>query len=199
MKKIIVLFVLIFAAEVNAQQAGGSEVHLGFSDAFYVDFANTWSGIFGDAIISGISGAKIKDADVNRLGMFEAGYRYNLSKRIKVGGDLNYFKMDRTFKINNSHNKRSTTYILVMPNLEFSYLKSSRLNFYGSVSAGYANVSTKEKAPLAAHYSNNDGTFAYQINPLGLNWTLIDDKLGVFAELGFGYKGIGLIGVSYKL
>lgn len=75
------------------------------------------------------------------------------------------------------------------------------MNFYGAVSAGYANIHTKEKAPNASadHYSNNDGVFAYQINPVGLNWSVIANKLVFFVEVGFGYKGVGVVGVTYIL
>lgn len=201
-RSIIALGVIltISVLKVNAQKTNPHEIRAGYSDATWIIIGNGLGESIADAITSGLSGAKIKDAQSKTLGAFEIGYRNQVTKSIKLGGDISYLRTDKTFKLENKDTKttanstRSSNYLLVLPMAEFSYIKTPLINFYGSAGAGAIFSETKEVAITKA-YKTRDVAFAYHINPLGLR---VGKKLAGFLELGYGFKGIATAGVSYK-
>lgn len=187
--------ILFIPKIMNAQ--GSNEFRVSVSDATFLNLGSSFSESLSNAIISGISGVKLEDAQVRNSAMFTVGFRHNMTNRIKVGADVSYFDIDRKFNVGAEKFKRATTYIGVASNVEFSYIKSSKFDFYSSISLGYLNTSTKEKQNTANPYSVSDDTFCWQVTPAGLRWSATDN-FGLFAEVGFGYKGIGSLGLSYK-
>lgn len=200
-KSIIILGLLFFTFIAKAQENEKHEFRVGYSDATFLIMGTGLSDAFGDAIVSGIYGAKIDNAEDSTLGMFEIGYRNRITERLKIGVDVSYLRTDKSFetKLPNSggieHNKRRAQYFLVLPTIEFSYVRTSFINFYGSAAAGIIMMQTKEIDNTNA-YTDNATAFGFQVNPVGLR---VGKKLGAFAELGYGYKGIIVAGISYKL
>ncbi|MEO6176428.1 MAG: outer membrane beta-barrel protein [Flavobacterium circumlabens] len=196
MKKVMVLSVLLLCATIaKAQDTEKNEVRIGFSDATFIQLGDGFADAFSTAIVSGISGVKYKDAKNKTTGMFEAGYRYAVKERVKVGADISYMKSEDTFTANIANAKsvtRNTNYIMALVMGEYSYIKTPLLNFYGSGGLGILSGSTKE---TGGSYSHSEVGFAYQINPAGLR---VGKKLGGFVELGYGYKGIATAGINYK-
>ncbi|RUT72211.1 hypothetical protein D0817_00910 [Flavobacterium cupreum] len=196
MKKVIVLSVLLLCATIaKAQDTEKNEIRVGYSDATFIQLGDGFADAFSNAIVSGLSGVKYKDAKNKTIGMFEAGYRYNINERLKIGGDLSYLKSEDTFKASTANAKsvtRNTNYLMGLATVEFSYIRTSLLNFYGSGGLGIISGSIKE---TGGSYSSNEVGFAYQINPAGLR---VGKKLGAFVELGYGYKGIATAGINYR-
>jgi opacity protein-like surface antigen len=196
MKKVIVLSVLLLCTAIaKAQDTEKNEIRVGYSDASFVQLGDGLSNSFANAIVSGITGVKYKDASSKAIGMFELGYRYNINDRVKVGADFSYLRLEDTFKATTANAKnvtRNTNYLMGLATIEFSYIKTSLLNFYGSGGAGIISGSTKE---TGSSYSNKEAAFAYQINPAGLR---VGKKFGAFVEVGYGYKGIATAGLNYR-
>lgn len=85
MKKAVILSVLLFCATiVKAQDNEKIEIRISYSDATFLRFSNGFANALSDAIVSGISGVTHKDAKNKTIGMFEAGYRYNITERLKM-------------------------------------------------------------------------------------------------------------------
>lgn len=196
MKKVIVLSVLLLCASIaKAQDTEKNEIRIGYSDATFIKLSDGFADALSNAIVSGISGVKYKDAQTKTLGMFELGYRYNINERLKIGADISYLKSEDTFKANTANAKsvtRNTNYLMGLATVEFSYIRTSLLNFYGSGGLGVLSGSTKE---TGGSYSSNEVAFGYQINPAGLR---VGKKFGAFVELGYGYKGIATLGLNYR-
>lgn len=204
MKKSIVilglgLMISAGAAHAQEQEIGKHELRIGVSDATPVVIGTGIMEGLGNAVISGITGAKIKDSKTKTLGMFEFGYRYQATERIKLGADISYLKTDHTFKTTvgaiTSLDKRKTQYLMVLPTAEFAYINTPLFTFYGTAAAGLIGAQIKDTSEGNKGYKNNTVGFAFQVNPIAFR---LGKKLGVFAEFGYGYKGIATGGISYR-
>lgn len=194
--KVIILGLILFSISMNAQKKGDNEVHIGISDATYLIFNDTFLDIATGLAVSPFGGKEPKFDSTKQVGMFEVGYKYNLSERVRVGADVNYLKIDDTYidKKNNDKSYRKVTYLMVMPNIDYAYIKTSKIRFYGSASAGYINYSAKYSKEKSLN--GDSGAFAFQVNPLALNWSFAKN-FGVFCEFGFGFKGVATGGLNY--
>lgn len=197
-KSIIVLSLMISAFAATAQETEKHELRAGISDATGVALATSLVDEIPNAIIDAIFGTKVKYDKNNTLGMFELGYRYRLSDRIKIGADVSYIQMDRsynrTFDEVATRYKGRDQYLMILPTAEFAYIKTPLLTFYGTAAAGILLGRATDRSsdkPVIYHST----FFAYQVNPVGLR---VGKKIGAFAEFGYGYKGIATAGVSLR-
>lgn len=196
MKKIISTALLFCTIVATAQEKGKSEIRLAYSDASFVLMGEGLANALSNTIVSGISGVKYKDAKSTTFGMFEAGYRYNIGERLKIGGDISYLRTEDKFEKNKTNPKtvtRTSSYFMGTVMGQYSYIKTSLLDFYGSGGVGAIALSTKDE--VGGTYKDNALGFAFQINPVGLR---VGKTFGAFLELGYGYKGIATAGLSYK-
>jgi hypothetical protein len=197
-KSIIILSLMISTFAATAQETEKHEIRAGISDAAGITIGEGLVNVLSNAIVSGLTGVKIKDTKNKTLGMFELGYRYRLSDRIKVGADLSYLQIDksyqRTIAETTTKYTRRGEYLLVLPTAEFAYIKTPLLTFYGTAAAGVLIGRDKELSS-GKRYGDNSLSFAFQVNPIGLR---VGKKIGAFAELGFGHKGIATAGISFR-
>lgn len=197
-KSIIVLGLMISTFAATAQESEKHEIRAGISDAAGIVIGEGLGNALSNAIISGFTGVKIKDNKSKTLGMFELGYRYQLSDRVKIGADLSYLQIDRSYQTTiaetTTRYTRRGEYLLVLPTAEFAYIKTPLLTFYGTAAAGVLTGRDKELSS-GKRYGGNSLSFAFQVNPVGLR---VGKKIGAFAELGYGYKGIATAGVSLR-
>ncbi|MEO8532690.1 MAG: hypothetical protein ABI441_03020 [Flavobacterium sp.] len=200
MKTSLFLAVLLFitTGTIKAQDFGKNEFHVAYSDGFTLGAVNTFSNVLSTAIVDGFTGEKTKLTSESSFGMLEVGYKYQIGERFRLGLDIGYQKYnektvtEKTLKTV----KREATFIVFMPNLNFSYIKTPLLDFYGSLGAGA--VLTNEKVTESNNKkaaTENQMDFAWQVNPVGLR---VGKSLGGFAELGFGTKGFVTAGINYK-
>lgn len=198
---IIISTSLLFTVTVRAQ-TNKHEIRISYSEASSLKLKDDVVDGFANAIVSALSpGTNIYvQKENNHLGVFGLSYRNQITDRIKVGGDLGYMKSEQIFSpkagtTNNTNDIKITQHLLIaMPAVEYSYIKTPWLNFYGSAAAGINFTSSTERLNAqAAKDSKID--FAYQVSPAGLS---IGKKLAGFAEIGYGNKGILTVGISYK-
>ncbi|CAA9198117.1 outer membrane beta-barrel protein [Flavobacterium collinsii] len=195
MKKSIivcVIFLTFGTTVVKAQETGKHEVNLTYSDGIPMTFVDG----FSDALSSAILGQKL-NSKTTSSGNFGLGYRNQITERIRVGGDIAFQQeqTEQTDKNNKFIGKRTNRYLMVMPTLSFSYIKTDWLDFYGSAAAGVVLEKYTQTEPNRAAVKDNAADFAFQVNPAGIR---VGKKLGVFAEVGFGYRGIVSAGLNYK-
>lgn len=197
----IALFFSFTTASAQSQTSTGKhDFRITYSDATTLKFGSELADILGTNLASAVTGGngfKIKDSKA--IGMLGLRYTYQFSDRFRAGLDAGYLKMDRTL-VEKDKSDNPTVYksnqhvIVVMPTAEFSYIKTSFINFYGSASAGGMLIATPDQ-PKEKIKGGTDMSFAFQVNPLGLR---IGKQFGGFAELGFGHKGIATVGISYQ-
>ncbi|URC13385.1 outer membrane beta-barrel protein [Flavobacterium sp. B183] len=195
MKKSIivcVIFLTFGTTVVKAQEIGKHEVNLTYSDGIPMTFVEG----FSNALSSAILGQKL-NSETTSSGNFGLGYRYQITERIRVGGDV-AFQQEQT-KQSDKNNiliaKRTNNYFMVMPTLSFSYIKTEWLDFYGSAAAGVIMDRYTSTEPNKPAVKDNNVDFAFQVNPAGLR---VGKKLGGFVEAGFGHRGIISAGLNYK-
>ncbi|MCC9017449.1 MULTISPECIES: outer membrane beta-barrel protein [Flavobacterium] len=195
MKKSIIvcaIFLTFGTTVVKAQEISKHEINLTYSDGIPVSFADG----FSNALSSAILGQKL-NSETTSSGNFGLGYRYQITERIRVGGDV-AFQQEQTKQSDKNYKPiatRTNRYFMAMPTISFSYIKTEWLDFYGSAAAGvivdnYTNAETGKAA-----VKDNTTDFAFQVNPAGLR---VGKKFGGFVEAGFGYRGIISAGLNYK-
>lgn len=195
MKKSIivcVIFLTFGTTVVKAQEIGKHEVNLTYSDGIPMTFVEG----FSNALSSAILGQKL-NSETTSSGNFGLGYRYQITERIRVGGDV-AFQQEQTKQSDKNNKpiaKRTNNYFMVMPTLSFSYIKTEWLDFYGSAAAGVILDRYTSTEPNKPAVKDNNVDFAFQVNPAGLR---VGKKLGGFVEAGFGHRGIISAGLNYK-
>ncbi|WP_048504897.1 hypothetical protein [Chryseobacterium angstadtii] len=203
MKKSIIIIAtgLMFSATVKAQ-TGKHEIRItGYSEGSSIRIKDDVSDGFARALASAlVPGLDIYvQKDYKLYGFFGLGYRNQITERIKVGGDLGYMKSEQTFgpktatTSNTDDIKKTRHMFIAMPVVEYSYIKTPWLNFYGSAAAGINFTSSTERKNRQTEKDNKVG-FAYQVSPAGLR---VGKKLAGFVEVGYGNKGIVTAGISY--
>ncbi|GIQ60322.1 hypothetical protein Flavo103_34580 [Flavobacterium collinsii] len=195
MKKSIIvsaIFLTFTTLVVNAQERGKHEINLTYSDGATMTVVNGLADAFASAFTFQKEGSKI--TSFGNLGL---GYRNQITERIKIGGDIAFqqVQMEQSDKNKKLIGKRTSNYFMVMPTLSFSYIKTEWLDFYGSAAAGVILDKYTETEPNKPAVKDNAADFAFQVNPAGIR---VGKKLGVFAEVGFGYRGIVSAGLNYK-
>ncbi|MCX2477310.1 hypothetical protein OQZ33_23450 [Pedobacter sp. MC2016-05] len=191
-----VIFALGFLGAVKAQNFKKHEINIAYSDGTPLVLSKGLGEALGAAIINAATDAQVKESNGTTIGVFNAGYRFNVNERFAVGGDLAYLRNTKLLSESGStkQGKRVSNYAMVFGTGEYSYVKTKLINFYGSASVGVIADNTKETFDGKSQ-SNNQYAFAYQINPLGLS---VGKSLAGFVELGYGYKGFASIGLKYR-
>lgn len=188
-----------FAA--TAQESQKHEIRAGISDGIGLVTGIGFIDAAGESIRLQTSGSKMTNIRSTSFNMYEVGYRYRLSDQIKIGADIGYLNAEKVFKSTTGANKtqevRKANYLVFLPTAEFSYIKTPLLNFYGSGAAGaiFGRVQEVKNLTTGKTTGKNSVSFAYQVNPVGLR---VGKRLGAFAELGFGYKGLATLGANFK-
>ena len=113
--------------------------------------------------------------------MYGLSYRLSLAK-INIGIDLGMSKRDKNM---NGYETDCTRY-MVMPAVEVDFVNLGIIKFYLSGNAGY--MWSKYKYSEQTLDNSTKKEFAYQISPLCAKVKL--GPIGVFAECGYGHKGL---------
>lgn len=144
---------------------------------------------------------------------FNVQYLYRVLPKTKVGALVTYQQTSSKLLVaDNKGNfleaaKASNNYVIVMPTVKQMWIESKNIGLYSKAAAGICIASNKaemtngvtEKTPgeLTDQIKSDKGTrFAYQASVIGFEAG--SDNLRAFAELGYGFQGIGQVGVCYK-
>ena len=178
--KLIVLSLCVLASInlAKGQTDNRNQIRFSVSDGLTLSTVD----ILGTGISDAITGGKRSDQKGTLL--YGLGYRYSLN-RFKVGADLGEKNLN----------------FLVLPTAEFVYLRKGLFEMYGSASAGINLSRHTEDALTEAgrkNLSKSDLTtsFIYQVNPIG--FSVGNDRIGGFVEVGLGSKGFLTAGLSLK-
>jgi hypothetical protein len=81
---------------------------------------------------------------------------------------------------------------------EVNWLYCSGRNFqlYGGAGAGLTHWREHDRDYDNTQYTEGGNDFAWQLTPIAFR---VGGDLGVFAELGYGYKGVFNAGISYRV
>lgn len=160
---------------------GAHEIHVGMG-ALTIESIATG---LGSAIAGAITGT---GADVHGTGAICFGYRYHFNKRIGIGitGVIEHINV--TYK--DSPKKYEWNGFYLMADSRYYYFHRKYFQLYSGLNAGLAILTDKGTSS-----PETTTGFALQINALGFR---VGKKIGVFAELGFGYRGVFNGGISAR-
>lgn len=183
MKKIMI-FVLLCGLTTGIQaQTNKHEINAGvgiFSTSEIID-------IFADILTTGITGGAY-NADKSYTGSFHLGYKYRFTDRVSAGGTLLYEHATADAMINNvKEGDFKNNYYTLAAEMDYRYLNKGNVTLYGTLGAGATLYTQKYTSNEGEKDSNNAVHFNFQITPIGIKY---GSRFGVFAEAGFGYKGI---------
>lgn len=180
---------------VHAQEEGSKhEFRIGYSDALPISLADDFGSLFSEALIAPLDGRMIKSNESKSAGMFHLGYRIQINDRISIGGDVTFMHIKRTIEFIRQNStqiekeEKNSNLFGILPTLEVAYLKRSVVTLYGSAAGGIGITATKD--------GGQTSDFAFQVNPIGIK---VGKRVGGFAEVGFGYKGIVSLGAYFKI
>ena len=129
---------------------------------------------------------------VTSLGNWSFSYVYRVCKFLWLGAEVTFWGYYDVYYDKFTHQKayiKSEHLISFMPKIRFSYLNRKYVTLYSGLSCGIglAIRSNKEEVKVVP-------TWAFQATAFGV-------KAGTswfgFAEVGLGYKGLGVIGLGY--
>lgn len=147
--------------------------------------------------------------------VLHADYKYALSRRFVVGGTAGIYH-----HFNEQYNNGIVggcygdyyskwdlhkDYAFLLASVQYNWISSRMIKLYSSVEGGlkYRNTVTTEVGFYSEDYArnfynktdrNNIATSG-QVNLIGIR---VGNKLGGFAEIGFGDKGYATCGISYR-
>lgn len=171
---------------VNAQDQGRAEINIG---AGMMATENA----FADAIILSLSALINDPEDVRVTGAaWSITYKYYVSEKIAVGGSSVYNPSPDQwipdFSKNDEWKRRSLT---TAGEVTYFWTKHRAFQFYANAGAGFF---VKRKTLYEMQSETNFG-YTFQVTPAGLR---VGDQVGLFMELGYGYKGVFSGGLSMR-
>ncbi len=186
-KYIFVLLFVLIAAFAHSQEQGTMDFNVSagiLSSNFFIDFtADVLTGVFtfGQSNFKTryipVLNAAFKYAVMNNW-FVNAGFTYEYAKKQLL--DNNGGVLDN--QIHNYYNFAIGT--------EYHYINSDIIQIYSGAAIAYTlHMYESNKGPNNLSYVN------FQLDAFGLR---IGKSLAGFLELGFGYKGILILGISYQ-
>lgn len=131
-------------------------------------------------------------------GAISLGYHYDVLRWLSVGATFSYAgvyhkKFDRT--TNKIVGKQNNHNFLLAPKVRFSYLNRPMVRLYSQATVGVVMNQTKIEGEGRGSYSYNEWTASGQFTYFGV---AVGRKFFGFAEVGFGFQGVIVMGVGYK-
>ena len=191
-KVIIIVLFLWNSNTVSAQDKGTSGFSVGFGGATSNSFLNTTTNIF-----SSILSNNIDYRDGKAIGVFYIKGEYALIDKLMLGYTYGLESIKDDVYLNNvKKGKLTTKYNTISLDLDYHYISKEKFQMYSGFGLAYTFESAKYKGEVISSVGNGkDKYFNFQINALGFRY---GKNFGVFAELGYGYKGILNLGLSYQ-
>ncbi len=185
MKKIIlVLLLVLLTTALYSQEKGTMDYNVSFgiySSNFIIDFT---------ASILTLGLIKTKN-DVQTPAL-NATFKYAVMDNWFVNADFTYeYVKGKLLDSNNAILDTQTHHYYTLGiGTEYHYFNTKITQIYGGAAIAYTlnNSRTGSKTFNVPHFN-------FQLNPFGIR---VGKKLAGFLELGFGYKGVLVLGISYQ-
>lgn len=131
-------------------------------------------------------------------GMFSLSLMYQTASRLSFGFDAVYGNVSSEFSYSNlSTVKPQSKWFAVMAKANYTYYQDvvhvPHVEMYGGIALGSA---FRDATLAGSDKSLNSSHLAYQITPFGIR---TGQKIGFWAELGYGFKGFINAGVCARL
>lgn len=130
---------------------------------------------------------------INSTGVFNLGYNYNISKRITIDVDYGWEKNTKIWYGTRPEDYESFSISVnsITGGLKYHYIVIPNFALYSRL---LFEVSIPSNTKETEHHFQTFRT-AFQITPIGVYY---GNKLQVFNEFGFGYRGLLNFGINLK-
>ncbi|MCQ9639342.1 hypothetical protein MP478_08040 [Chryseobacterium sp. WG14] len=176
-KAFYLLFLMVGSNLFKSQMKGSSEIKIAYGLGTTTDFINAFSSIFT---------LGYGPYEKRNSGAFILGYNYTIQDKWVIGTDFLYQQITREYPdhvLQKSHN------YTVAVKSDYNYISKPKFRMYSGVGLGLTMEKSRNPSESISHFN-------FHLTGLGIR---LGGRLGVNAEVGFGYKGIGNVGFAYSL
>ncbi|MDZ7742561.1 MAG: hypothetical protein U5Q03_12620 [Bacteroidota bacterium] len=199
MKKILIALISLFfvCASFNLQaQEHKNELSVSYGLATINDFGNIFANLFSDVIISAF-GPDAVNTDTKTSGAFLLTYQYYFTNVISAGPVIGYEKLTDEISVDKSPaGKIEHNAFTFAAEGRINYVNKASFGMYLGIGAGLTSINSKTTSSKAGSQDPDSSSgFTFHVTGLGIR---VGDQLAASAELGFGYRGLLNLGVSYR-
>lgn len=189
---ILIIALAITSTQVKAQVEGQSQINVGYGIAS----SNQISKELDKVIITVGSLGTITYGDAKSNGVINANYRYSISDKLNIGVSGAYEKITQdAFVLKQKEGKLTSNIFTVAAEGNYKYISGPMLQLYSGVGLGLSVVQQKLTKNDNTSEKASKSQFAYNITGLGVRY---GKAFGVYAEVGYGYKGVANVGLSFQ-
>ena len=192
MKKILLLLLILTATcQLMAQNQKKNELSIGFG--FSANDVN-----FIEQIVLELTDIEnqFETNDKKRSG-FYLSYKYHFSKRWAAGTTLTYKHRKRERTTNEANAKYIQNFYGANLEGQYTYIQKRVFRMYALAGIGIytCDETLRKYGTETSKIANHTAAFTYQISPVCLE---VGANIGGKLEYGYGYKGIGSIGLYVR-
>ena len=218
----VALMAMMFVVSNSAMAQNDTKSEFSFSVGGYTPNQTTLAEGIGEGlgkamatmITFGLYDASKTAKDEKTSPAYTVQYLYRVSPNLKIGGAVTYQHTSYTLSVKNKDTgayddvaKNRNNYFTVMPTVKASWFDRKNISLYSKVAAGVciafkdskvkSGVSDEEAKTLLKEVETKKGTrFGYQVSPIGCEFG--SKNIRAFVELGYGFQGLGLAGLSIQ-
>ena len=218
----VALMAMMFAVSNSAMAQNDTKSEFSFSVGGYTPNQTTLAEGFGEGfgkamasmMTFGLYDASKTSKDEKTSPAYTVQYLYRVSPNLKIGGAVTYQHTSYTLSVKNKDTgayddvaKNRNNYFTVMPTVKASWFDKKNISLYSKVAAGVciafkdskvkSGVSDEDAKTLLKEVETKKGTrFGYQVSPIGCEFG--SKNIRAFVELGYGFQGLGLAGLSIQ-
>ncbi len=218
----VALMAMMFAVSNSAMAQNDTKSEFSFSVGGYTPNQTTLAEGIGEGlgkamatmITFGLYDASKTAKDEKTSPAYTVQYLYRVSPNLKIGGAVTYQHTSYTLSVKNKDTgayddvaKNRNNYFTVMPTVKASWFDRKNISLYSKVAAGVciafkdskvkSGVSDEDAKTLLKEVETKKGTrFGYQVSPIGCEFG--SKNIRAFVELGYGFQGLGLAGLSIQ-
>ena len=218
----VALMAMMFAVSNSAMAQNDTKSEISFSVGGYTPNQTTLAEGIGEGlgkamatmITFGLYDASKTSKDEKTSPAYTVQYLYRVSPNLKIGGAVTYQHTSYTLSVKNKDTgayddvaKNRNNYFTVMPTVKASWFDRKNISLYSKVAAGVciafkdskvkSGVSDEDAKTLLKEVETKKGTrFGYQVSPIGCEFG--SKNIRAFVELGYGFQGLGLAGLSIQ-
>ncbi|MBL7102697.1 MAG: hypothetical protein ISS18_00030 [Bacteroidales bacterium] len=188
----IIILLLVLPATIFAQDKK-HEIVLGYGVGTHYAIVEEMANILGVVITLGTFNAEFESG----TGAILLGYRYSAGEKFSIGIDGSYTKIKDNLKIQGKQvGNLEKEFYTIAPYVAYNYIKKEKIRLYSGIGLGYTFGKDKYTTDDGGDETKNIGEFAFHINAFGVRF---GKNIGGYVEVGYGYKGLVNLGVSFTL
>jgi outer membrane receptor protein involved in Fe transport len=218
----VALMAMMFVVSNSAMAQNDTKSEISFSVGGYTPNQTTLAEGIGEGLgkamatmmTFGLYDASKTAKDEKTSPAYTVQYLYRVSPNLKIGGAVTYQHTSYTLSVKNKDTgayddvaKNRNNYFTVMPTVKASWFDKKNISLYSKVAAGVciafkdskvkSGVSDEDAKTLLKEVETKKGTrFGYQVSPIGCEFG--SKNIRAFVELGYGFQGLGLAGLSIQ-